>query len=164
MTQTKHVKGIYSLFNARWYDPFRTVWGSIVSKKAEKDFLTNLKKEIKPQTRILELGCGSGINIGRLQHTLFKQYTALDFSEEMLDRAKKHYTKIPNLILKHQDITRVDHLHYDIIISTWVLSHLEKPADIINKWYSQLAPGGSIYLIFLTKPKWYINLWFYPFA
>ena len=45
-----------------------------------------------------------------------------------------------------------------------MLSHLDDQSATINKFYKALNKGGSMFLVFLTKPKWYINFWFYPWA
>jgi len=176
MEHKDNVKRIYSIFNARWYDPFRKVWTRAVSDKAEKEFVELLKEKIKPTTKILELGCGTGINIGRIKSLglKFDSYTAMDFSDEMLNIAKEKYNDIKNLKIIKRDITtqlssKLSNKKneknvtekYDLIISTWVLSHLSSPSKTINMWYHQLNKGGAMLLVFLTKPKWHIHFWFY---
>lgn len=165
MTHKNNVKSWYSFLNARWYDPFRYLWTKLVSERAEQEFLRILKKNIKPSSEILELGCGTGINIGRIKGLKFKNYTGIDFTQEMLDIARKRYGKIKNLYFKQGDITKkIDNKKYDVIISTWVISHLTEPSKVINECYSKLNKGGILVFVFFTKPDWYFNIWTYPFV
>ena len=163
MINTNKVKWWYSLFNASWYKPFRAFW-SVVSKKNEIKFVKLIKENIHKNSRILELGCGTGINIERIKNMKFKEYVGYDFSESMLDIAKKKFGKISNVKLIEKDITKVDDNKekFDLIISSFVISHLSKPSGVINKYYGKLNKKGKIILIFLTKPKQYINLWIGP--
>tara|TARA_Y100000310_G_scaffold339609_1_gene432802 strand:- start:605 stop:1207 length:603 start_codon:yes stop_codon:yes gene_type:complete len=164
MAQPNKVKTWYSLFQARWYNPFRFLWTKIVSEKAENIFTQLLRKEINPDTNILDLGCGTGINVDRIKDLKFKSYTGLDLTPAMLDQAKEKYSNLKNVSFMIQDISKrpIDK-KYDLIISTWVLSLLDRPAETINQYYQQLNPQGKMLLVFLTRPAWYVHFWFYPF-
>ncbi len=168
MSHPKNVQRLYALFNARWYDSFREKWMKKVSIKAEKEFTRRLREKVKLTSNILELGCGTGINIGRIKDLNFKSYTCLDFSHSMLEIAQQKYGKMKHISFIERDITKFNQREnkekYDLIISTWVLSHLENPARIINQYSELLNKSGNMLLIFLTKPVWYINFWLYPFT
>lgn len=165
MSHKDNVKKLYSLGHAGWYDPFRKIWTNYVSKKAEKEFMKKLKRSLKKDSKILELGCGTGINIERIRNLDFKSYNGLDFSEDMLAIARKKSRGLKKISLARKDLTeKPDKDKYDMIISTWVLSHINRPSKVVNNYYQQLKPKGKMLLIFLTKPRWYINLWFYPLA
>ncbi|HII72096.1 TPA: class I SAM-dependent methyltransferase [Candidatus Woesearchaeota archaeon] len=156
----KNVKGWYSLLGARWYNPFRRVWTWAVAGRAEKRLVKTLEEVCTPKTRILELGCGTGINIGRIlrQNIPFRSYTGLDFSEDMLSIAKERFGSDKRVSLRQQDITTgPGREKYDVLISTWVLSHLEDPSGVINRHHRQLNRKGIILLVFLGRPRWYIN-------
>lgn len=162
MTHKDNVQRWYALLNAKWYDPFRKIWTKLASEKAEKEFVKRLKKKITPQTMILELGCGTGINVRRIKDLKFKSYTGLDLSSSMLRIAKKNFGKVKNVSFVRKDIAKPLNKKYDLIISTWVLSLIEEPAKLISLHYKNLSKKGTMFLIFLTKPKWYIHFWFYP--
>ncbi|MBI2548202.1 class I SAM-dependent methyltransferase [Candidatus Woesearchaeota archaeon] len=167
MSHEANVKRMYGLSNAGWYDPFRRVWTKIVSAKAEEEFLRQVKKMSKPTTQILDLGCGTGINAGRLleQKIPFQQYTGIDFSEEMLSQARKKYGSQRRIKFNFHDLTKKPLKgNYDVIITTWVLSHITNPSRVVRAYFSHLKKGGSMIIVLLTKPRWYVHWWFYPFV
>lgn len=164
MGHKKNVQRLYHLFRAGWYDPFRKLWTSLVSEKAERRLVRMLRKAVRKDSRILDLGCGTGINASRLKDMEFASYTGVDLTEDMLTRAIQKHGKDPRMTFLRKDITEPIDGTYDIIISTWVLSHIYRPSKVINRIHDDnLAEGGTMLLIFLSKPKWYIHFWFYPF-
>lgn len=167
MSHKDNVKRWYAAFNANWYDFFRGVWINLVSKKAEEQFISLLQKHVKPDSEILDLGCGTGINLGRVQqlNLRFKRYTGADFSAEMLSIAAEKYGQVKNASFIKRDITqKPKNKKYNVIISTWVLSHLPRPSKVVNAYYTHLSDDGVMLIVFLTKPRWYIHFWFHPFV
>ncbi len=161
------VQKLYSIQGAKWYDWFKPIWNWLTSKKAEKRLSRFLKENLNEDKEILELGCGTALNLEKI-HKLnlpFKHYIGLDFSQDMLKIARSKFSQ-PNIQFKHQDLTKLDGFHgiFDVILCTWVLSHLPSPADVVNRAQAFLKPGGKMFLIFLGQPKWYINFWFAPLA
>jgi 2-polyprenyl-3-methyl-5-hydroxy-6-metoxy-1,4-benzoquinol methylase len=84
----------------------------------------------------------------------------------MLKISKSKFPTIQNVKFREQDITNLNNIgeKFDIIICTWVLSHLKSPSALANQTQNLLNRGGKIFIICFTKPKWYINFWFFPFA
>jgi len=79
----------------------------------------------KKQVKILELGCGWGINLHCLKENGYLNITGVDISQEHLQRAKE-FLGIDNLVL--QDI--IEYLEnnnniYDLILIIDVIEHLE---------------------------------------
>lgn len=147
------------MFDAKWYNTFRKIWGSIASSKAEEVLFSKIN--LPPNKTILELGCGTGINVKKLQSINFDKYVGLDFTKDMLTIARKQ--KIEKTSFIEKDLTeKPAEGKYDLIFSTWVLSHISEPSKVINNYYHNLNKKGRMFLLFLTKPKWYINFWFYP--
>ncbi|MFC1723332.1 class I SAM-dependent methyltransferase [Nanoarchaeota archaeon] len=163
MTHEDNVQAWYSLLGARWYNPFKAVWTWAVCRKAEREFVQLLKENGKGM-RILELGCGTGINIGRLldNGVEFKSYLGYDFNESMLRISRKRFGDVKNVSLEQKDVTKKVSGKHDIIISTWVFSLLEDRVGLVKGKYANLTKGGRMFLIFLTKPKWYIHFWMFP--
>jgi len=160
-----NVKTLYSLGHAGWYDPFKKIWNILSSSKAEKEFTSFLKDTIDETKTILDLGCGTGLNLEKI-HSLklkFKKYLGLDFSKDMLDIAKNKFAHAPRVEFKQKDITNLNDIaeKFDVIICTWVLSHLQSPSSVVNQAQKSLAPDGKMFLIFFSKPRWYINVWLY---
>jgi ubiquinone/menaquinone biosynthesis C-methylase UbiE len=165
---SEKVKGLYAIGHAKWYDPFKKLWDKIVARKAENDLIAFLKENINENTRILELGCGTALNLGKIFkfNLKYKSYLGLDFSTDMLKLSKNKFANVSNIEFRQKDITNLGDINekFDIIICTWVLSHLGSPSHVINQAQELLAPHGEMFLIFYSKPRWYVNFWFYPFA
>lgn len=163
----RDVRKVYSFFEARWYDSFKEVWNRFGIPKAEKNIQIFLKEYVSEEKSILELGCGTGKNMETIQrlNLLFKNYLGLDFTPDMLNQAINKSKTNNRVTFKQQDITNLNNLDekYDVIISTWVMSHIHLPSEVINKAQNLLKDDGSFYLVFMTKPKWFINLWVWPF-
>ncbi|MFC1599504.1 class I SAM-dependent methyltransferase [Patescibacteria group bacterium] len=161
---TNKISGMYSLLGAKWYDPFKKAWNFFVGRQAEKDLEDFMKKNISEYKEVLELGCGTALNLEKIyNHELkFKSYLGLDFTEAMLEIAGDKFKGYPNVDFKHKDITQLDldGPKYDTIICTWVMSHLKDPINFTNNAQKLLKPGGEMFLIFYTKPKWYVEFWF----
>ena len=167
MAYKQDIKDVYSkfgLFNARWYDQARALWTNLASRKAEANFTKLLIANIKPSSEILHLCRGTGINLERILNSKkrFRSYTGVDFSDDMLKIARKKFPKIENVALIRRDITKPSAKKYDIIISTWVMSHLEEQSKIIDSYARRLNKKGILLFVFLTKPVWYIDFWFHP--
>lgn len=165
--QRTEVQKLYHLGHAEWYDFLRPIWTSLVERGLEEDFIRELKKQVTPHTRIIDLGCGTGINLRRILSLkqIFASYTGIDFSEDMLAIAQQKFRKNKRIRFVCGDLRTVAlPQHYDLIISTWVFSHLERPSYVVNRFYQNLSKGGTMLFVFLTKPPWYIDFWFSPLA
>lgn len=164
----KEVRALYALGHAAWYEPFKRVWNWLVASKAEKELSSFLKHNLNKKTSILELGCGTAINLSKIVALKleFKEYTGVDFSPDMLGIAKKKFANIKNVRFIRKDITKqgIAKGKFDVIICTWVLSHLQHPAEFVNQAQKMLKPTGKMFLIFFSKPEPLVNLWLGPIA
>jgi ubiquinone/menaquinone biosynthesis C-methylase UbiE len=95
----------------------------------------------------LEIGCGTGKNTEWLVGKA-KQVTAVDFSDEMLAKAKGKI-KADNVQFVQADITEswaFAHKQYDLVTFSLVLEHIENLEDIFKKLSNVITPktGMSI--------------------
>ncbi len=168
MMNINNVKNLYALGHAEWYDPFKKIWNRLVATKAEENLTVFLKTNLDETKSILELGCGTALNLEKILtlNLKFKKYLGLDFSPDMLKIAKSKFEDVSNVKFQQKDITYLEDIDekFDIIICTWVLSHLPSPSQVINQAQKLLSPQGRLFLIFFSKPKWFVNIWLYPFA
>lgn len=96
--------------------------------------------------KILDLGAGTGI----LTQLLINKHpeseiTLIDFSEEMLDKAKNKFKDNPNITyIKDDYLSHSYENSYDIIISSLSIHHLEddEKQRLYQKIYDQLNVGG----------------------
>lgn len=162
------VTKLYNVGSAKWYNSFKKVWNQIVASRAEAQLELFLKNNLTEHKTILELGCGTALNLKKIVdlNLKFKRYKGLDFSYDMLKIAEVKFSTLPHVIFQQKDITQLDDdgEKFDIILCTWVLSHLQNPAQVINQVQRLLSEHGKLFIIFFTVPRWYIRFWLYPLA
>jgi len=165
MTRTD-VQKLYSVARGRWWDPFRAVWELCTSRRAEKDLHLLFRRYVTPESRVLDLGCGTGANLGRLLRLglPFGHYTGVDFSGTMLALAKKRFGDLPGVTFCEGDVTALEDTgeRYDVIVGTWLLDHLSEPAAFVNSIRRFLATDGHLLLLFYSRPRWFIRFWLAP--
>jgi ubiquinone/menaquinone biosynthesis C-methylase UbiE len=107
---------------------------------------------IRPGTRILDAGCGSGVaSRFMLEHYPGVEIEACDLSEIRLQQAKNQVT------LQNQGVIRFfkssleeiesENSRYDFVFCRFVLEHLPNPEIAVSEFYRVLRPGGVVYLV-----------------
>ncbi|MGY0037203.1 class I SAM-dependent DNA methyltransferase [Pedobacter sp. NJ-S-72] len=97
--------------------------------------------------RCLEIGCGTGKNTAWLL-TRAKHITAVDFSEQMLAKAKVKVTAAAVDFIQ-ADITEEWFFikgNYDLVSFSLVLEHIENLDDIFRKSVKVMDAGAHIYI------------------
>ena len=138
-------------FMSNPYDWFMKYWNMSFAKGAEKDLDKFVSKNLKGKMEVLDLACGTGVNIERLKkwRVDVKNYTAVDLSSEMQKKAKEKAGWIGNREFLIEDITKYDPgKNFDLIICTWALSHMDEPAELVNKYFDYLKKGGCMVFVF----------------
>lgn len=95
----------------------------------------------------LEIGCGTGKNTQWLVQKA-QTVTAVDFSGEMLARAREKVTA-PNVVFKQADITHEWDFatgKYGLITFSLVLEHIQNLDYIFKQCAAVLQPGGYVYI------------------
>ncbi len=160
------VQRLYARAGGRWWDLFRSVWEPTTARAAVRDLCSLLAEYLTEHSRILDLGCGPGTNLGRiLDRTLpFNRYVGMDFSPSMLALAEKKFGDVKNVSFLEVDAMalRDDGDRYDLIVSTWLLDHLDEAAEVVNNARRLLAPGGHLVMLYYGYPRWYVAFWQIP--
>lgn len=151
------LKGVRRFYRvtAPIYDSFRSWWSGRTSEvESELDAL--VARHVGPESRILELGPGTGINLERLRRRAsgFRSYLGIDASSQMLERARARAAGDARIDLRLGDVRDLSDAsgQYDFIVSTWVLSHLEAPVEVVGRALDLLAPDGIAVFVFSTRP------------
>jgi len=95
----------------------------------------------------LEIGCGTGKNTEWLMAKA-KQVSAVDFSAEMLAKAKNKINS-DNVEFVQADITNnwtFVNKQYDLVTFSLVLEHIENLTDIFKKVSNVISPKGIVYV------------------
>jgi ubiquinone/menaquinone biosynthesis C-methylase UbiE len=165
MTRTD-VVNLYSVAGGRWWDPFRAVWELCTSREAKRDLESLFRRYVGPETTILDVGCGTGANLGRLLRMglPFGHYMGVDFSESMLALVQKRFGHLPRVTFRDGDATALEDTGecYDLIVATWLLDHVRESAACVNDIQRFLAADGHLLLLFYSKARWFIASWLSP--
>lgn len=114
-----------------------------------KDFIGEINNKI-----IIEAGCGTGKNTQWLS-TFAKEIHAFDFSNEMLNIARKKIKK-KNVKFFQQDITNpwpFKDSFADLVVINLVLEHIDNIQAVFDQAYRVLSPGGNFCLCELHPDK-----------
>ncbi|GHO56843.1 class I SAM-dependent methyltransferase [Ktedonobacter robiniae] len=101
---------------------------------------------------VIDLGCGPGYTTHLLADTLqAKQVIGLDLSPSFIASAQK--TATSHISFACHDITVVPFpcSPADLIYCRFLLTHLQQPQSIIERWATQLQPGG---FLLIEETEW----------
>ena len=100
-----------------------------------------------PFNKVLEIGCGTGKNTEWLIEKA-ALITAVDFSEQMLARAKDKINS-NRIQFKQADITSRWNFRdglYDLVTFSLILEHIDNLDYVFNEVSKSLNPGGFVYI------------------
>ncbi len=98
--------------------------------------------EVRPNLRVVDLGCGTGELTRQLAERLpDSRVTGIDSSAEMLTRAAAHSST--NLSFEQGDQAKLTG-EWDLIFSNASLHWSEDHPQLMQRLYDRLAPGGQI--------------------
>jgi 2-polyprenyl-6-hydroxyphenyl methylase/3-demethylubiquinone-9 3-methyltransferase len=103
-----------------------------------------LAGDLKPGTRVLDVGCGNGAACGEFIRRGC-QVVGVDLSEQGVAWARRAFPEA-RFELRAADSELLDQLDeqpFDIVISTEVVEHLYNPRDWARGCFAALKPGGT---------------------
>lgn len=145
------------------YSAVDTSWRDWLYADAHREFDAMLASYLSPEGRILDLGAGTGANLGRLlaMDVPFASYTGVDRTAAMLAQARGKYPHLPHVQFEQLDLEQelLPKGPFDLIISSWVLEHMNDPALVVDKAWQRLRVGGQMLLLFEVEDVgWYSRL------
>ncbi|MFQ5813168.1 MAG: class I SAM-dependent methyltransferase [Anaerolineae bacterium] len=155
------------------YDLFRPWWIAAMAREAEECLESEiLPRYLTPHTRILDLGCGTGVNLERLLRLglPFRTYVGLDLTPAMLARARlkghaltevKGNGYCDQVRLLRGDMRRVpfSDASFDFVLSTWAVEHVTPVKQVVCEGLRVLKPGGHLVLLCHCCP---LGRWRWP--
>ncbi len=102
-----------------------------------------LAGEIRPGTRVLDVGCGNGYTCGEFLKRGC-QVTGIDLSVQGVELARKTYPQGRFEVLPADDhlLANLQEEPFDLIVSTEVVEHLYAPRSYASGCFKGLKPGG----------------------
>lgn len=119
------------------YNKIASFYDDVIGTDLFGSLLKNyLNKKYRKGSKILELGCGTGINL--LPLSKYFKIEGIDISEKMLKIAKK---KIPGSVFYRQDIRKFSvKKKYDVILCLYdTINHIKG----LKSWYSIFSKVSS---------------------
>jgi len=101
--------------------------------------------QLKPGTRLLDVGCGNGSACGEFIKRGC-QVVGVDLSEQGIEWARRSYSQGRfELLAADGDILhQLDEDPFDIVVSTEVVEHLYAPREWARGCFAALKPGGHL--------------------
>lgn len=103
-------------------------------------------------TKLLDIGCGHGQFLKPVYDKTIHTY-GVDPDQAALDKN----TLIKNKVVGFVEKLPFENNFFDLVISEWVLEHLDNPKQAFSEIYRVLKPGGKV--VFLTPNVWNYNVW-----
>ncbi|MBI2645386.1 class I SAM-dependent methyltransferase [Candidatus Uhrbacteria bacterium] len=140
--------------NARTYDRIARAFSD--TRARPWDECAPLSGYVKNEMNVLDVGCGNGRLLISFPQDLQIQYTGIDTSIELIQRAQELYANDPRQpefftrdVLSLQTIPEIQSRQYDVVSAIAVLHHIpsrEFQTQVLFLMREFLKPGGMLFL------------------
>ncbi|HHB78437.1 MAG TPA: class I SAM-dependent methyltransferase [Saprospiraceae bacterium] len=141
------------------YNEWAKIYDSNVNRTRDLEAVS-LRQMLAPYSfhHVLELGCGTGKNTFWLAERA-KSLVGLDFSEEMLAKAKSknHFGHVRLQLADIQEEWEVEDGAFDLISCSLTLEHIDDLEAIFAQASQKIQPGGLFYIGELHPFKQYLG-------
>jgi 2-polyprenyl-3-methyl-5-hydroxy-6-metoxy-1,4-benzoquinol methylase len=124
--------------------------------KSRRNYLMDLLKNASKDSKILDIGCSSGIFLKDLEKLGFNPNNlfGIDISKKAISNCKKSGLQ-NTFVMDAQEINLKE--QFDIIIASDCLEHLQEDEKALQNWKTLLKPNGTMY-VFVPA---FTSLWSY---
>ena len=149
-TRALSVTAVETDFVAGVYEKLASVYDLVFGPTLHAGRLQAMQRmAISPNDRILEVGVGTGINLGLYPKDC--KVTGIDLSENMLEKAHDRVAEkaMRNVRLLQMDATRLsfDDAAFDIVYAPYLISVVPDPVAVAREMKRVCRPGGRIIVL-----------------
>ncbi len=128
-----------------------------VEQLARYSVITGYYQQLKPGGSVLDLGCGDGILLTKLQPFGYSRYVGVDLSPEAISRALAHQADRSAFVVANIEEYQPEE-RFDVIIFNECLYYFDNPPEIVKRYEPFLEEGGvliiSLYVTEMNKHIW----------
>lgn len=99
--------------------------------------------KIKPESNILDIGCGVGLLGAYLKERYCANVTGVEIIKENCEIARHHLDSVHNCDVATAEITQFKN-HYDVVMFSDSLEHMIEPEKVLNFIKPLLSPFGRV--------------------
>lgn len=129
-----------------FFDNIAPRWDSL-EHHTRADLLPFVAQAVDSGSKVLDLGCGTGIISCILHDDLHCDVTALDISAEMIALAKQKYADRPEIRFVCGDFFAFDEGGFDTVVVFNAYPHFTDQQAFADRLYQVLAPHGKFAIL-----------------
>ena len=121
------------------------VFVKFINRKTHKALRRIVEDLVGSGDEVLECACGTGL-LSTVIAGKCKTLTATDYSQKMLEKAKKNCRGYHNISFSRADITALPYpdSHFDKVVAGNVIHLLDEPLKALNELDRVCRPGGKL--------------------
>lgn len=113
--------------------------------RGQYDAVDRLFRDVPPESRVLDVGCGDGLGLERLERKGFGALTGLDLSVEKLARASTR--TLARLVRADAHALPFSDGEFDVVYASHSLEHCHTPEQALAEFRRVLVPGGRLFIV-----------------
>ena len=121
------------------------IFVNVINRKTHKKLKRIVSSLIEPDNTVLECACGTGL-LSTVIAPKCRQLTATDYSEKMLNKAKKNCAVFQNITFSKADITALSYPDgsFDKVVAGNVIHLLDNPMTALSELNRVCKDGGML--------------------
>ncbi len=121
------------------------IFVNVINRKTHQKLKRIVSSLIEPDNTVLECACGAGL-LSAVIAPKCRQLTATDYSEKMLNKAKKNCAVFQNITFSKADITALSYPDgsFDKVVAGNVIHLLDNPMTALSELNRVCKDGGML--------------------